>query len=864
MRVLSAWARLGALLLLAAAPSAAWAQSSDAKLTRIAVTDDDGDLASITFSEAGSAGCTNPGGFQPEIACTGGTRVTPVIQLNAFYNSGNLRYTTSNPNATCVTTVPAQFSPAQDAIREDEYCSVFLPWTQKLPRVVTIVVTAPDGTTTLEYQVIVVRGRPSASENDATLSNLSLSRGAVLSPSFAAATTSYAARAPNSADGVAVTPTARNVLAAVTVDGTAVISGGTSGEIPLVVGEPKDILVEVDAFDGSASTTYTITALRDAPAPDNADLATLALSGGAVLSPSFNAATTSYTASVVDVGGVTVTSTPNDPNASVAVDGAAVAGGAASGEINLEVNTPKTITVVVTARDGMTTKTYKVTVTRAPSANANLDSWFMLGAGGLSEELSTVFFSTVFFEDFADVPNRIGSIRIRPTAEEANATITVNGVAVASGAASGEIALVAGVRKRIDVVVTAQNGVAKKTYTLQVLRQSDNADLAGLALSGGAVLSPQFGAATTSYAATVAHNNSGVTVTPTLSDSSAAVTVAGAAVASGAASGEIALVVNVPKDILVVVTAQDGTTTKTYTVTVLRSENTNLSALTLSGGAVLSPQFDAATVAYTVNVANSVSGLTFTPTTDDSNASVTVDGTAVASGAASGEIALVAGVPKAVLVVVTAQGGTMKTYTVTVTRSSLRFPAAQEDLTVRAGAPLPAPIALGAAEGGVPPLIYAVSNLPGGLSFNANRREISGTPSAAGEARVVYSVTDAAAARAETQFTIRAVIFDLDLDAATAETPQDGIIIARYLLGVRGELLVRGQSAAGNAAAFAAEIQKGVDSKALDVDADGEAGFADGIFIARYTLGLRGDDLVRGFDNKDAAEITGNIQNLRP
>ena len=1066
MRVLSAWARLGALLLLAAAPSAAWAQSSDATLFGVQLyssKSSDENIASLDFEISGSPSCTI---LDTHTTCSGGVRESSVIVVTPASGAIYLVIESNEDGASGVMTVPAQVASSLPSVRETNVVNNYdrtsaVQLSPGRPRKITIEVTAPDGVTTLTYRVIVSNGQPTFRDN-ANLRDLSLSGDAVLSPQFDAATTSYAASVANSIGGVSVTPAADDFLAAVTVDGTAVAEGASSAEIALVAGVPKDILVVITAQDAMTMKTYTVTAHRGEAANANADLTGLSVSGGAVLSPQFDAATTSY-AAVVNVRGITVTPTASDSNALVTVDGVAVASGAQSGEIALEHNTPKNILVVITAADGTTIKTYTVTVTSIPSSNADLRLLLLSGNAVFSDS-----FSSEKTEYTADVLGNVGAVRVTPFADDSTAVIRVEGAVVASSAQSGEIALTAGVRKTISVVVTAQDGTTVKTYTVRVRRGlfsnadlrglsllgadgaalspefdaattsyrvtvqnsisrirvapqgrepdtrvnvdgarisvgtasgeialvagvpkdilvvvtaqdgtttktytvtvrrlSDNANLAALTLSGGAVLSPSFNAATTSYTATVAHNISGVTVTPTLSDSNAAVTVDGAAVASGAASGEIALVVGVPKDILVVVTAQDGTTTKTYTVTVLRSENADLSALTLSGGAVLSPQFDAATVAYTASVNNNVGGLTFTPTTDDSNASVTVDGTAVASGAGSGEIALVAGVPKAVLVVVTAQDGTTtktytvtvtrlsnnanlaaltlsggavlspqfdaatvaytasvnnnvggltftpttddsnasvtvdgtavasgaasgeialvvnvpkdilvvvtaqdgtttKTYTVTVTRSSLRFPAAQEDLTVRAGAPLPAPIALGAAEGGVPPLIYAVSNLPGGLSFNANRREISGTPSAAGEARVVYSVTDAAAARAETQFTIRAVTFDLDLDAATAETPQDGIIIARYLLGVRGELLVRGQSAAGNAAAFAAEIQKGVDSKALDVDADGEAGFADGIFIARYTLGLRGDDLVRGFDNKDAAEITGNIQNLRP
>jgi gliding motility-associated-like protein len=121
-----------------------------------------------------------------------------------------------------------------------------------------------------------------------------------------------------------------------------------------------------------------------------------------------------------------------------------------------------------------------------------------------------------------------------------------------------------------------------------------------------------------------------------------------------------------------VVTAQDGTTTKTYTVTVTRaaSANANILQLKLSSG-TLSPSFAQATLNYTASVANAVSSITVTPTASDAaNAVIKVNGTVVASGTASGAIALNVG-SNTVTVLCTAQDGvTTKTYTVTVTRAT--------------------------------------------------------------------------------------------------------------------------------------------------------------------------------------------------
>jgi hypothetical protein len=98
------------------------------------------------------------------------------------------------------------------------------------------------------------------------------------------------------------------------------------------------------------------------------------------------------------------------------------------------------------------------------------------------------------------------------------------------------------------------------------------------------------------------------------------------------------------------------------------SMNANLSNLVLSAGAIV-PAFDPNTTSYTLSVPASTSSTTVTPTAADVNATITVNGTPVPSGTASGSIALNVG-PNTITTVVTAQDGvTTKTYTVTVTRA---------------------------------------------------------------------------------------------------------------------------------------------------------------------------------------------------
>ena len=113
----------------------------------------------------------------------------------------------------------------------------------------------------------------------------------------------------------------------------------------------------------SAGTAYGSVVIF-ATKSNDATLFNFSISAGS-LSPSFNAATTNYTASVPNsVGSITVTPTVNNPSATVKVNGTAVTSSIASSAISLNVGS-NTINTVVLASDGTTAKTYTLTVTRA-------------------------------------------------------------------------------------------------------------------------------------------------------------------------------------------------------------------------------------------------------------------------------------------------------------------------------------------------------------------------------------------------------------------------------------------------------------------------------------------------------------------
>ncbi|MDY6969889.1 MAG: cadherin-like beta sandwich domain-containing protein [Spirochaetota bacterium] len=170
-----------------------------------------------------------------------------------------------------------------------------------------------------------------------------------------------------------------------------------------------------------------------------------------------------------------------------------------------------------------------------------------------------------------EVENDVTSTTVTPTAE-GNAIITINAVLVESGMPSGPIALAVG-ENIITITVIAEDGVTTKDYTIIVTRleeASNNANLSNLAVSDG-ILSPVFDEDITAYTVEVEGDVTSTTVTPTAEDGNATITVNAVLVASGTPSGTIALAVG-ENVITITVTAEDGVTTKDYTITVTRLE----------------------------------------------------------------------------------------------------------------------------------------------------------------------------------------------------------------------------------------------------------------------------------------------------
>ena len=520
--------------------------------------------------------------------------------------------------------------------------------------VITVEVTAEDGQTIRTYTVTVTRAEPPST--DATLSALILS--GVNFDTFSPATTSYAAEVTNGVSETTVSPTVNHSGASyvIRIGGTA----DADGTVSLAVGS-NVITIEVTAEDGQTVGTYTITVTRAEPLSTDASLKALTLSGIDI--GTFDSTTTSYGAQVANsVTHTTVTPTVNDLGASyvIKIGGAADADGTVALTVGSNV-----ITVEVKAEDGQTTIAYTVAVTREepPSTDATLKSLTLSGANfGIFAPATTTY--------TAQVDNSVTHTTITPSVNDSGASyvIKIGGTADADGT----VALAVG-SNVITIDVTAEDRQTTRTYTVTVTREepstpvqsSSDASLRSLTLSG--VNFGTFDSTTTSYAARVSNSVTRTTVRAAVSDSGATHVVRLGGVSDS--DGVISLAVG-SNVITVEVTAEDGQTTRTYTVNVTRfappSTDATLRMLTLSN--VNLGTFSPGRTSYTASVPNSVTQTTVTPTVNHPDATYQIRMGGVVD--VDGTVALAVG-GNVITVRVTAQDGNVtRTYTVTVSRAA--------------------------------------------------------------------------------------------------------------------------------------------------------------------------------------------------
>ena len=432
--------------------------------------------------------------------------------------------------------------------------------------------------------------------SNANLRSLTISEGE-LSPEFASGVSNYTVVVAANVESLTVTPTVRDSLArGVTVNGNSVSSGSVSNPISLTVGE-NAVSIVVTA-ENNTQKTYTIAITR------SASIVTLVLTPASISE---------------EDGSTTVTATLDHPSTSattLTIVATPVAP-AVAGDFSLGENT--TLTIVA----GSTSSTGEVTISAVDNSVDNLAKSISVSAVATNSVGITQPSALILTITDDEVPTlSIDSPRVIEGAMGSTAAmtftvslslasavqVTVDYADAGTGTATsgtdyatitgGTLTFAVGeTSATFEVTVTGDNDLEEAETVVVSLGNasppsvlsssplagtgiivdddrelSSNADLSSLTISEG-VLSPEFASDVTSYTVVVAGNVESLTVTSTLSDTSArGLTVNGNSVTSGSASAPISLATG-ENTVSIVVTAENGTQ-KTYAITITQTEET--------------------------------------------------------------------------------------------------------------------------------------------------------------------------------------------------------------------------------------------------------------------------------------------------
>ncbi len=417
----------------------------------------------------------------------------------------------------------------------------------------TVTVTASRGGSAIGSATVTIN----SISHDATLGSLSLA--GIDIGTFSGAVTSYQASVDNSVETTTVTATANNSAAKVSVE--------PGSEVSLAVGA-NEIRVTVRAEDGTTTKTYTVTVTRSA-LPVVSIVAVEERVSEAEMAR-FTVTRTGPTADPLDVQ-VLFTSTTSERVRTLTVrlppGQSSVTKRVQDGD-NTRVQDDVTVTWTLGAGEGYTVSAenasaavvleendfpaFAVSVEPAEIAEGESATVTVAITNGVTfqqpETITLAVSGTASASDYSGVPETL-TLNAYTTRPRFSATATLR-AAPDQEEEAGE-----------TVTITASHGgapIGSATVTINSI--SHDATLGSLSLAGIDI--GTFSGAVTSYQASVGNSVETTTVTATANNSAAKVSVE--------PGSEVSLAVGA-NEIAVRVTAEDGTTTKTYTVTVTRA-----------------------------------------------------------------------------------------------------------------------------------------------------------------------------------------------------------------------------------------------------------------------------------------------------
>ena len=459
-------------------------------------------------------------------------------------------------------------------------------------------------------------------------------------------------------------------------------------------GQPDNFSITLELYvSDDERRTITLSVMRTTALGDDARLRSLTIAGAAATLGDQSADAVAVEARVPsDATELTVEFETTHPQATLVFGSADAVVGAGSFTVPLPPGATSSFSFTVTSQDESSVKTYTVSTTRRATDATVTRLALYTGATVDVNNLVEDFTATLDQSGTGNID--LGARRVDPSVTQV--TFEVETADPRASAVTTTFALSA-VSNDLMLVVSAEDGNTRTfTITIEARLPNTDATLSALDLSG-VTLDTAFAPAdppTTMYTATVANTVASTEVTATLSDRFASAVVTAATPAT--ADGNVVRLLNTgmanPNVITITVTAEDGTTTRDYVVSIVRlpSSDATLSALTLSaltlsgttrrGGPVtLAPRFAPGTGAYTAEVANRIILTEVTATPGHPGATVvvtaadpaTVDGIMVTLPARAADDDDESPDVFTITITVTAQDGVATmTYTVTVERSA--------------------------------------------------------------------------------------------------------------------------------------------------------------------------------------------------
>ena len=647
---------------------------------------------------------------------------------------------------------------------------------------IVIAVTAPDNVTQNIYNLVVRR----LGSSNSRLSNLV--PNAVITPTFSSTVTSYSAKVGYTISSLNITPTVEESNATVTVNNVSVLSGQSSGPIPLSIGT-NTIRTVVLAQDGITTSTYRLTVNRSANYDDTlsvVDITSGVLYQFLTLQEGFTSEVNTYTSyashftTSTDIFVVT-----NDVGAKLKINGATVLSGATTtvplagyNRLNTLTNRTEwignnTVSIVCTAADPLYVNTTTLYITRVGSNVSTLTN-LLLNVGTLTPAFS---FDTTDY--FIAIPYNFKTpFQFKPYVTDPTSFVSVNNVSVVSGTFSEPITIPVGVT-RIPIVVNAGGGIGSTTYNVFIARAAEglstSTTLTSIELSTGSYY-PAFNSTVTVYSSNFTYDVSSIKIKPVKSFTRATIKINGAGVTSGEFSQAIPIVVG-NSTATIEVTAEDLITKQNYYINFSRtgSADSYLKNMYVNSG-FLEPSFNKDITQYAVHIPSTVSTIAVKPFTNNSQSQVSINTLGIVPEAWSFPITVQTGSNIVKVVVLAGDLISRTIYQINFIKGTEQYTAP----VVTPSSSVPTPVwttppgfiytatelvyssrIINAAGNNVSYRLISGS-LPGGMSLSTSSGYITGIPTS------VYQTTNSAfVVRAQNTYGVADRKFTIDVNGAT-------------------------------------------------------------------------------------------------